>query len=252
MNNQLDENTIQIMADAITKAIAYKENGGKVDLDNPVAGKTGEMKSIFQFLPSTWENYAGEILGDKKAPLNKDNETYVVNEKVKKWLRDGKTAKQIASMWNAGTGEPDAYEGTFKVTTKTHKAGDPSKGILKKSGVAYDVPKYAQDVEDYSKQFFKEKMNTQNTPTTPPATKVANSSSIDHSSNQVGNFIKQLLPKGLSVNSLLGVNKASAMEQPPQTNSQTMPLLGTKPPVEPPVQTETSANMKGLLGSPRQ
>lgn len=248
MNNQLDENTIQIMADAITKAIAYKENGGKVDLDNPVAGKTGEMKSIFQFLPSTWENYAGEILGDKKAPLNKDNETYVVNEKVKRWLRSGKTAKQIASMWNAGTGEPDAHDGTFKVTTKTHKAGDPSKGILKNSGVAYDVPKYAQDVEDYSKQFFQEKMNAQSVPKQ-AATKIADSSPVDHPSNPVGNFIKQLIPKGLSMDSLLGVKKASAMEQPPQTNSQTMPLLGSKPPVEPPVQTETSANMKGLLGS---
>jgi hypothetical protein len=40
-----------MLANAITKAIATQENGGKIDLDNSKAGGSGEMKSIFQFTP---------------------------------------------------------------------------------------------------------------------------------------------------------------------------------------------------------
>lgn len=147
---------------SVVKGIAYTENGGKPNLANPVAGKTGEAKSIFQFLPSTWKGYAKEILGDENAPLNQENETKVVYEKVKKWLQDDYTVSQIGSMWNAGAGEPNAYKGKFEKTTKTHKAGDPSTGINKQYNVKFDVPGYASKVNDYSQKFFEERKNKYN------------------------------------------------------------------------------------------
>jgi len=135
---------------AITKALAYAENGGKPDIDNPRKGKTGELKSIYQFTPSTWKLYAKEVMGDENSPLTADNETYVVNEKVKKWVNQGYTSRQIASMWNAGEKEKDAYTGKFS-------NGQPSTGVNKKYGVKFDVPSYASKVQDYSKEFYSEK-----------------------------------------------------------------------------------------------
>ena len=102
----------QALAEAITKALGYTENGGKPDLSNLQAGKTGEMKSIFQYTPDTWKNYSQQVLG-KVVPLNPDNESVVTLKKVSDWLGKGYKPEQIASMWNAGVGEPDAYGGKF-------------------------------------------------------------------------------------------------------------------------------------------
>lgn len=134
----------QALVDAVTKGIAYAENGGKPDIDNLRAGATGEMKSIFQFVPSTWKLYAKQILGDENAPLNPDNELKVVQAKVSKWIDEGRTAGQIASMWNAGEGRPNAYKENWK-------------GVNKEYGVAYDTPAYANKVINYAKQFMEEK-----------------------------------------------------------------------------------------------
>lgn len=132
-----------ILADSITKAIAYAESGGAPNLENPKAGKTGEMKSIFQYTPDTWKLYSKQIFG-KEVPMSADAETHVTKEKVKKWIKEGKTASQIASMWNAGESKPDAYKQNWK-------------GTNKKYGVAFDTPAYAKKVLDYSKQFYQEK-----------------------------------------------------------------------------------------------
>lgn len=144
----------ELLAHAVTKALAYAENGGAPNIDNPVAGKTGEMKSIFQFTPDTWKNYAKQVLNDENAELNADNETHVVNEKVKGWLSKGYKPEQIASMWNAGIGEPDAYTGTFS-------DGSPSKGTNKKYNVPFDVPSYAKKVAGYTEKFYNEKKGGQ-------------------------------------------------------------------------------------------
>jgi len=92
----------QLMAMAVTKALGYTENGGKPNPKKLRAGKSGELKSVFQLTPATWKRYAKEVLGDEKAPLTPDNETYVVSQKVSKWIDEGKNIRQIASIWNAG------------------------------------------------------------------------------------------------------------------------------------------------------
>ena len=144
MNNDKEK-----LAIAITKALGYAENGGKPDLKNPKAGKTGEAKSIFQFTPDTWKAYSKEVLGKDNVPITADTESFVVHKKVSDWLNKGYNPKQIASMWNAGIGEPDAYSGKFS-------NGQPSKGVNAKYGIAFDVPTYAEKVNKYTEEFVNE------------------------------------------------------------------------------------------------
>lgn len=142
-------NENELLANAITKALAYQENGGKVNLNKTVAGKSGEMKSIFQFTPATWKQYSKQIFGHE-VPLNNDNETHVVQQKVLKWINEGKTTSQIASMWNAGESHPDAYKENWR-GTNSH-------------GVAYDTPAYATNVLNYATKFYKENTKQSQSP----------------------------------------------------------------------------------------
>ncbi len=147
---------LESLTKATVKAIAYAENGGKPDINHPKAGKTGEAKSIFQFTPATWKGVSKKYFG-KEVPITADNETYVMSKRVSDWIKQGKTLRQIASMHNAGEGEPDAYTGKFS-------DGSPSKGINKKYKVSFDVPGYADKVLKYSKEFYqKESPTTMNT-----------------------------------------------------------------------------------------
>lgn len=159
----MDEKTA--LSYAIAKGIAYQENGGK--LGPPRAGKTGELKSIYQFTPGTWKIYAKEVLNDPNAELTADNETKVVVHKVQKWLDQGRTAKQIASMWNAGEDDPDAWTGKFS-------NGNSSIGVNQKYGVRFNVPKYAQGVEKFAREFYKKDFEPQMGGKTPQSTPVQN------------------------------------------------------------------------------
>lgn len=116
---QLDPSIINL-----AKAIRQTETGNR-----EVAGATGEMKSRYQFLPSTWRGYAKEVLGDENAPINLENENKVVYHKIKKWKEQGYNIGQIASIWNSGS--PDHYD-------------DDWRGF--KNGVRYDTPAYATKV----------------------------------------------------------------------------------------------------------
>lgn len=151
---------IELTARAVTKALGYTENGGQPTEGHVKAGKSGEMKSVFQFKPQTWHAYSKEVFGKDDVPLNSDNETYVVDKKVKQWIGEGKNIRQIASIWNAGN--PNAY--------KEHVKG------VNKEGVAYDTPAYADKVANYAAQFLKEELHdgqgqtaTAQTPQSAPA-----------------------------------------------------------------------------------
>jgi len=125
----------------IAKAIRQSESGG----DFKAKGKSGEY-GAYQFTPDTWKAQAskyGITVPIEQATPQQQNE--VAYRKIKEWKDSGKNVGQVASMWNAGEAEPDAYTGKFGVTTKTHKAGDPSVGV-NKFGAKYDVPAYAKSV----------------------------------------------------------------------------------------------------------
>lgn len=130
----------QKLINSIVKGFAYAENGGKPNINNPSAGKSGELKSIFQFEPDTWKADAKEYLGNENAPLTADDETYVMQQKVSKWIDEGKNVDEMASIHNSGN--PNAYK-------ENHKG-------VNKYGIAYDTPAYAKKVKDYSQQFYKE------------------------------------------------------------------------------------------------
>lgn len=132
----------------ITKALAYTENGGNVALDKTKAGKSGELKSVFQFLPETWKRDAKKVTGNENLPLTPENEALVahgvISPIVDKGLAEGKSTDEIAtevgSFWNSG---------------KTSGAKEGLIGTNKK-GVKYDVPAYAKKVTDYTNKFLKE------------------------------------------------------------------------------------------------
>lgn len=148
-----------LLANAIVKGFAYEENGGKVDIDNPRAGSSGELKSIFQFLPATWEKDSKQVFG-KEVPINPDNETYVMKQKVLKWIDEGKSVSEMASIHNSGN--PNAY--------KENHVG------VNKYGVKYDTPTYAKNVVNYAKDFYDKNQkppNQQNVPPDPNIQKTA-------------------------------------------------------------------------------
>jgi|ERR1700734_234256 len=139
-------------AQLAAKAIAYTENGGKPNLANPSAGKSGELKSIFQFEPSTWAADSQEVFGKSGVPLNNDTESYVATQMIEKQLQEGKTLPQVFSSWNAGPGEPDAYTGKFS-------NGQPSVG-RNKEGVSFNVPAYVKTAMNYYNQFSQDSGGT--------------------------------------------------------------------------------------------
>jgi len=161
MNNQTQNQIDPQFITNLTAALGYTENGGKPNVSNPSAGKTGESKSIFQFEPSTWKAYSQQVFG-KEVPITPQSEAAVALSKVKNWStklsQEGYSKQQIipmvASMWNAGPGEPDAYTGKFS-------DGSSSQGVNKKYGVNYDVPGYAKKVESYFNQFSQSGTPTQ-------------------------------------------------------------------------------------------
>jgi len=119
---QLDQDAVNL-----AKAIRQHESGGNFT----IKGKSGEF-GAYQFTQPTWKGYAKEVLGDENAPMTPQNQNKVAYTKIKKWKDEGKNVGQIASMWNAGEGRPDAYKENVRGVNKY--------------GVNYDTPAYAKAV----------------------------------------------------------------------------------------------------------
>lgn len=124
----------------IIKAIAFTENGGQPDVNNLKAGKSGETKSMLQFLPATWKEYSKQVSGQDNLPMTPENEAQVTYHKVEDWLNNGYTPEQIFSTWNSG--RPNAYKKNLKGTNS--------------SGVVYDTPGYVNRAMTYFNQFNNE------------------------------------------------------------------------------------------------
>lgn len=126
---------------ALAKAVRQIESGG-----NPTAvGKSGEY-GAYQYEPGTWavqSKAAGVNVPLQQATLAQQNQVWYTWAKAQKDA--GKNVGQIASMQNAGEGEPDAYTGKFS-------NGQPSKGT-NPEGVPFDVPEYAKEVAKTYQQY---------------------------------------------------------------------------------------------------
>lgn len=130
MAEQLDQNVVALM-----KAIRTQESGNKAVLpqEKGIGGA-----SIYQYTTGTWKGVAQKYLGNANAELNRANENKATYYRIKEWKDKGYKPAQIASMWNAGEGEPDAYTGKFK-------DGRPSIGT-NSYGVQYNVPNHTKKV----------------------------------------------------------------------------------------------------------
>lgn len=133
MNPQEQINPVAIN---MAKAIRQTESGGNY----AAKGASGEF-GAYQFTEPTWNNAAkkyGINVPLQSATREQQNEVAV--KQINDWITSGKAKDvgAVASMWNAGEGEPNAYLGTFS-------NGRPSEGV-NSYGVKYSVPEYAKSV----------------------------------------------------------------------------------------------------------
>ena len=125
----------------LAKAIRKQESGGNYTLP----GASGEY-GAYQFTNDTWNGEAPKY--GINVPLKEatpEQQNAVAYNQIKAWKDAGKDVTQIASMWNAGEGEPDAYTGKFST-------GKPSIGT-NNFGFKYDVPSYVKAVTNNYLQF---------------------------------------------------------------------------------------------------
>lgn len=118
----------------LAKAIRQAESGGNFT----APGKSGEY-GAYQYTEPTWQKdsmAAGINVPLQQATPQQQNQ--VAYTKIKSLKDKGYNIGQIASSWNAGEGEPNAYTGKFS-------NGSASTGT-NKYGVKFDVPAYAKSV----------------------------------------------------------------------------------------------------------
>lgn len=130
----MDNQTLDQQAIDLAKAIRQSESSG----DFNAKGASGET-GAYQFTPETWKSYASKY--GINVPIEQatpQQQNAVAYNKIKEWKDKGYNVGQIASMWNAGEGEPDAYTGKFS-------NGASSKGV-NKAGVKFNVPDYVASV----------------------------------------------------------------------------------------------------------
>lgn len=106
----------------LAKSIAYLETGGALDCS--MVGKNGE-KGCHQYMPNTWASYSKDVFG-YIAPQTPENAQKVTEAKMREWIAQGLSDRQIFLIWNQG------------------HAGQCIKGINAK-GVAYDSCAYAEN-----------------------------------------------------------------------------------------------------------
>lgn len=114
---------------ALAKAIRQTESGG----DFNARGQSGEI-GAYQFTPATWAGASKKYLG-RDVPLDRatpQEQNEVVYKRIKEWKDAGRNVGQIASMWNAGEGRPNAYVENWRGTNSL--------------GVSFDTPAYAEKV----------------------------------------------------------------------------------------------------------
>lgn len=118
-------------AHTLAKAMALTESGPDKPNYNAV-GDGGRSRGAWQWSKDTWRNHAQQILNNADADPTPENQNRVAYGMIKKWKDAGYRAEQIASMWNAGEGRPDAYKNWRGVNAQ---------------GIRYDTPAYVKKVK---------------------------------------------------------------------------------------------------------
>lgn len=117
----------------VKAAMAHIESGGKYDVRDKTGGQ-GYGK--YQYEPGTWEDFSKEYTQTlyqeaTVLPMTPENQENVTDFKVRQWLEQGYSPRQIAARWNSGSA--NWYGKT---------------GRNKKSGAYYDVPRHVRRFEE--------------------------------------------------------------------------------------------------------
>lgn len=204
---------------SFTKAIAMQEGGGSF-LPYDAKGKSGET-GRYQFMPDTWSNYAQQVLGNANAPMTSANQNQVAYSTFKKWKDAGYSYAEMASMWNAGEGHPDAY--------KTGNVG------INGEGVGYDTPTYVKNVQKYAQQLDKQQApgyvqppddsgsSLSDTPATGDSAPEGLLQKAGDVAKGVGNFLFPIA--GDVYNDVTGNNKKTALQQVGDAGLSALPFI---------------------------
>jgi len=180
MDNQLDPQVVNL-----AKAIRQSESGG----DYSIAGKSGEH-GAYQFTKDTWNAEAPKYgINTSLQQATPEQQNAVAYNQIKAWKDQGKDVTQIASMWNAGQGEPNAYTGKFS-------DGSPSIGT-NKFGAKFNVPAYAKSVAT-AYQTLKAGGQVQADPNNPSSVASTQNASVQPQgqSPSVGGFLSNVVSSG--------------------------------------------------------
>lgn len=155
MDTQIDPRAINI-----AKAIRQQESGGNYTLP----GKSGEF-GAYQFTPDTWNSSASKYgINVPITQATREQQNEVATRRINDWITGGKAKNvgEVASMWNAGEGEPNAYTGSFS-------DGRPATGT-NQFGAKYDVPGYAKAVATFYQKYKNDSDGTIPSPEIPTET----------------------------------------------------------------------------------
>ena len=97
-NQQFDQQAV-----AMARAIKMQESGNNYNAPKEVAGDS--LGGAYQFQKPTWQNYAGQILGDSNAEFTPENQDKVAYGMIKKWKDSGMGPLDIAHKWNPGSSD---------------------------------------------------------------------------------------------------------------------------------------------------
>lgn len=136
-----DDGQIDPTVKALVSAIGETETGSPSPDAYTKKGQSGEY-GRYQMTDDTYKARAQKYIGDATAAPTIENQNKIQYAWVKDMKDQGYSPAQIASMQNAGPGEPNAYQGTFQ---NGKHAGKPSVGT-NDYGAQYDVPAYTQKV----------------------------------------------------------------------------------------------------------
>lgn len=135
VSNGYDDPVVAQQAKNLTKAIFQHESGNNFN----AVGDAGTSHGAGQWQDATWKAQAQEVLGDANAPMTPQNQSVVAQGSIRKLIKEGKNAAQIAAIWNSGSDQ--GWENKIGTTT------------INGQQIHYDVPKYVKDVTDLYHQY---------------------------------------------------------------------------------------------------
>lgn len=147
--SQVDQTIVNL-----ARSIRDKESQGNYG----ATGDNGTSHGAFQYQPSTWKLYAGQVLNDPNAPMTPENQNAVTYGTLKRFKDSGMDAAQSVAAWNAG--EKKAKDGSWQQNVGTN--------MINGRPVAYDTPGYVKDVL-LKYQQYKSGVNQPAISTVPPA-----------------------------------------------------------------------------------